>query len=183
MVLLNTDVEVPAYWLERLMLPIICDKRWRRRRRSPTAEPSAASPKFCENNDLFENMPLWMIDQAFAQIVPSYPVMPTGVGFCMGMNLNVIKKIGFLDAKTFGKGYGEENDWCRQAADAGYHNVQVDNLFVYHKHGGSFLSEEKKALLEKKLTGAARKAPGLQPGGVLLLLWAIRCRKRAVLRC
>lgn len=158
-VLLNTDVEVPAYWLERLMLPIICDKKVATTTPFTNSGTICSFPKFCENNDLFENMPLWMIDQAFAQIVPSYPVMPTGVGFCMGMNLNVIKKIGFLDAKTFGKGYGEENDWCRRAADAGYHNVQADNLFVYHKHGGSFLSEEKKALLEKNSQALLAKHP------------------------
>lgn len=158
-VLLNTDVEVPAYWLERLMLPVICDRKVATTTPFTNSGTICSFPKFCENNDIFENMPLWQIDRAFAQIRPSYPVMPTGVGFCMGMNRNVIKKIGFLDAKTFGKGYGEENDWCRRAADAGYHNVQVDNLFVYHKHGGSFLSEEKKKLLERNTKALLEKHP------------------------
>lgn len=158
-VLLNTDVEVPAYWLERLMLPIICDKKVATTTPFTNSGTICSFPKFCENNDLFENMPLWQIDQVFSQIAPSYPVMPTGVGFCMGMNFNVIKKIGFLDAKTFGKGYGEENDWCRRAAEAGYRNVQADNLFVYHKHGGSFLSEEKKALLEHNSKALLKKHP------------------------
>ncbi|EET60654.1 glycosyltransferase, group 2 family protein [Marvinbryantia formatexigens DSM 14469] len=158
-VLLNTDVEVPAYWLERLMLPIICDKKVATTTPFTNSGTICSFPKFCENNELFEGMPLWQIDQAFSQIVPSYPVVPTGVGFCMGMNLNVIKKIGLLDAKTFGKGYGEENDWCRRAVSAGYHNVQADNLFVYHKHGGSFLSEEKKALLETNSKALRLKHP------------------------
>lgn len=32
-------------------------------------------------------MPLWEIDDEFRMIRPQYPVMPTGVGFCMGMNI------------------------------------------------------------------------------------------------
>lgn len=80
--------------------------------------------------------------------------MPTGVGFCMGVNRNVLNEIGNFDAKTFGKGYGEENDWCQRAIEKGYKNVHVENLFVFHNHGGSFLSEDKKKFLkehEKKL--------------------------------
>ena len=64
------------------------------------------------------------------------------------MSKNAIEKVGVLDADSFGMGYGEENDWCQRAILAGYRNVQVENLFVYHKHGGSFLSEDKKRYLE-----------------------------------
>lgn len=158
-VLLNTDVEVPPYWLERLMLPIICDEYTATTTPFTNSGTICSFPNFGENNDLFEHMPLWQIDQAFSQIVPTYPEMPTGIGFCMGMNLDAIRKVGFLDADTFGKGYGEENDWCRRAVAAGYRNVHVDNLFVYHKHGGSFLSEEKKRLLEKNAKALLDRYP------------------------
>ena len=70
--------------------------------------------------------------------------LPTGVGFCMALNRNVLKKIGFLDEQTFGKGYGEENDWCMRAYKAGYKNVLIPNLFVYHKHGMSFNEDPNK---------------------------------------
>ena len=63
------------------------------------------------------------------------------------MNIAALKEVGLLDEETFGKGYGEENDWCQRAIKAGYKNVHADNLFVYHKHGGSFMSEEKKRLI------------------------------------
>lgn len=42
----------------------------------------------------------------------------------------------------------EENDWCQRAIAEGYKNLHVTNLFVYHKHGGSFVSEEKQRLIE-----------------------------------
>lgn len=158
-VLLNTDVEVPAQWLERLMIPIICQEQ------VATATPFTNSgticsfPNFCEDNDIFEGMRLWQVDQAFRTIRPSYPEIPTGVGFCMGVNIRAIRHVGLLDAETFGKGYGEENDWCRRAVEAGYKNVHVDNLFVYHKHCGSFPSEEKQKLLEQNSKALLAKHP------------------------
>ena len=63
--------------------------------------------------------------------------IPTGVGFCMALNRACINKIGMFDT-VYGKGYGEENDWCCRAVKNGFVNVMITNLFVYHKHGASF---------------------------------------------
>lgn len=157
--LVNTDVEVPEEWLERLMLPIITKEKVATSTPFTTCGTICSFPRFCEDNPIFEEMQLWQIDEVFRKVKPQYPVMPTGIGFCMGMNIHAIRKVGLLDAKTFGKGYGEENDWCQRAIKAGYQNVQADNLFVYHKHGGSFSSEEKRRLLEHNLAELSRKHP------------------------
>lgn len=158
-VLLNTDVEVPYQWLERLMLPIICYESIASTTPFTNCGTICSFPKFCEDNELFEKMKVWQVDDAFRNVMPQYPVLPTGVGFCMGMNLEVIQEIGLLDADTFGKGYGEENDWCQRAIKRGYKNVQVDNLYVYHKHGGSFLTDEKRKLLEENSKALLKKHP------------------------
>jgi glycosyltransferase involved in cell wall biosynthesis/2-polyprenyl-3-methyl-5-hydroxy-6-metoxy-1,4-benzoquinol methylase len=157
--LVNTDVEVPEEWLERLMLPILTKEKVASSTPFTTCGTICSFPDFCEDNEIFEGMKLWQIDEVFAKIAPRYPVMPTGIGFCMGMNIHALREVGLLDAETFGKGYGEENDWCQRAIKAGYENVQVDNLFVYHKHGGSFTSEEKQRLLDKNLASLALKHP------------------------
>lgn len=157
--LVNTDVEVPDEWLERLMLPILTGDKVATSTPFTTCGTLCSFPTFCEDNAIFEGMPLWKVDDAFRKIRPQYPEMPTGIGFCMGMNLQAIREIGYLDAETFGKGYGEENDWCQRAVQAGYKNVHVDNLFVYHKHGGSFQSEEKLKLLEHNLAELSKKHP------------------------
>lgn len=157
--LVNTDVEVPDEWLERLMLPILTGEKVATSTPFTTCGTLCSFPVFCEDNSIFEGMPVWKVDDAFRKIKPQYPEMPTGIGFCMGMNLQAIREIGYLDAETFGKGYGEENDWCQRAVKAGYKNVHVDNLFVYHKHGGSFPSEEKLRLLEHNLAELSKKHP------------------------
>ena len=161
-VLLNTDVEVPDQWLERLMLPIICQDKVATTTPFTTCGTICSFPDFCKDNAMFEGMSLWQVDNVFRTIRPQYPLLPTGVGFCMGMNLQAIREVGLLDAEHFGKGYGEENDWCQRAIQAGYKNLQVDNLFVYHKHGGSFLSEEKKRLLEEHAQALRVKHPNYE---------------------
>ena len=157
--LVNTDVEVPEEWLERLMLPIFAKEKIATTTPFTTCGTICSFPDFCRDNKLFEGMPLWEIDDEFRMIRPQYPAMPTGVGFCMGMNLKAIREVGLLDEENFGKGYGEENDWCQRAIAAGYENVHVDNLFVYHKHGGSFPSEEKQRLLKEHSDALLRKHP------------------------
>ena len=53
-----------------------------------------------------------------------------------------------FDADTFGRGYGEENDFCMRAAGHGWRHVLCDDVFVAHRGGVSF-------------------APtGLRPGGI-----------------
>jgi hypothetical protein len=38
----------------------------------------------------------------------------------------------------FGLGYGEENDFCMRARQAGWKNVLCDNVYVGHVGGSSF---------------------------------------------
>lgn len=158
-VLLNTDVEVPSMWLERLMFPIIENPKIATATPFTNCGTICSFPVFCEDNKIFAGQPVDFVDACFQKIRPQYKEMPTGVGFCMGMNYNVIQEIGLLDEETFGKGYGEENDWCQRAIKKGYTNVHVENLFVYHKHGGSFLSEEKKRLLDQNMKALLKKHP------------------------
>ncbi|MBE6089737.1 MAG: glycosyltransferase [Clostridium beijerinckii] len=157
--LLNTDIELPSMWLERLMVPILLNLDVASSTPFTNCGTICSFPNFCEDNAIFEGMNVDHIDLAFQEIKPNYTSLPTGVGFCMGINKNALEKVGYFDDNTFAKGYGEENDWCQRAIKNGYRNVQVENLYVYHKHGGSFLSEEKKKLLERNGTLLSKKHP------------------------
>ncbi len=66
--------------------------------------------------------------------------VPTGHGFCMFIKSEVIQRIGVLD-EAFGRGYGEENDFCARAAAIGYRNVAAGGVIVEHKESISFGNE------------------------------------------
>lgn len=157
--LVNTDVELPKLWLERLMLPILENPKIASSTPYTTCGTICSFPDMGKDNKLFLGLNVQEIDDEFIKIPPKYAEMPTGVGFCMGINKNALHEVGRFDAESFGKGYGEENDWCQRAIDKGYKNVQVENLFVFHNHGGSFLSEDKKRFLEEHEKILLKKHP------------------------
>lgn len=66
--------------------------------------------------------------------------VPTGHGFCMFIKDEVLRRIGRLD-EAFGRGYGEENDFCARAAGLGYRNVAAGGVLVEHKESISFEGE------------------------------------------
>ena len=152
-VLLNTDTELPPYWIERLMYPIFEMKNIASTTPFTNAGTICSFPNYLEDNSIFEDMNVEELDSYFQYVnfEKTFIEIPTGVGFCMGVNKTLVNKIGMFD-EIFGKGYGEENDWCQRAIKKGYKNLHVTNLFVYHKHGGSFPSEEKQRLISKNLT-------------------------------
>ena len=161
-VILNTDTELPPYWLERLMYPIFHTPNVASTTPFTNAGTIASFPRFLEDNPIFENLDEVTLDKAFRHIKPTIhdAEAPTGVGFCMGVNYDVVERIGFFDPEAFGKGYGEENDWCQRAIQAGYVNLIIPNLFVYHKHGGSFPSEVKQKLIEENHKKLLQRYPG-----------------------
>ena len=85
--------------------------------------------------------------------------VPT-IGFCMAISRRAWNTLGPFDAEAFGRGYCEETDWCLRARAAGWSNRLVPDLFVFHKHGGSFADRERKALLEANLATLHRRWPG-----------------------
>lgn len=157
--LVNTDTELPDEWLERLMYPILFEKRVASSTPYTNSGTIFSFPNIGVNNEIYGGFSVDAIDEGFRMVKPRYIDAPTGVGFCMGMNKKAIKEIGFLDYETYDRGFGEENDWCQKAIQKGYRNVQVENLFVYHKHGGTFLSDEKKRLIEEHLTKLKQRFP------------------------
>jgi GT2 family glycosyltransferase len=134
--LLNSDAIVTAGWLNAIAA-------------AAESVPNAASitpwsnnaeicsfPNFCINNVVPSD--LNPVAQACAEITPQYPELPTGVGFCMFMRQSAIRRFGVFDGATFGRGYGEENDWCRRVAGFGMRNILCDNAYVAHSGGRSF---------------------------------------------
>jgi GT2 family glycosyltransferase len=64
--------------------------------------------------------------------------LPVGVGFCLYLRRDCLADTGAFDAATFGKGYGEENDFCLRAGKRGWRHVLAGDVFVHHAGGRSF---------------------------------------------
>lgn len=136
-VLLNSDTEVTTGWLEGLYRCLASDTK------IATATPwtnngeIVSLPGFCEAN------PPPADREAVARIISatgraSYPDLPTAVGYCMAISRRAISELGLFDKKTFGLGYGEENDYSMRVQQAGMRNVLCDDVYVVHLGGKSF---------------------------------------------
>ncbi len=75
-----------------------------------------------------------------------YPRVPVVSGFCFCIKRALIDTIGYLDEETFPQGYGEENDYCLRAADAGYTIAVADDTYIYHATSQSFGVETREKL-------------------------------------
>jgi len=137
-VLLNSDTIVTTGWLEGLQRCLESSTD------IATATPWSNNgeivslPQFCVNNPLPSN-PDRVAGVLAAMGVPSYPELPTAVGFCMAISRRAINQTGLFDEQLFGLGYGEENDFSRRAIEAGLRNVLCDDVYVAHLGGCSFL--------------------------------------------
>lgn len=64
-------------------------------------------------------------------------------GFCFGVKQEVFDTIGSFDAKTYPRGYGEEDDFCLRAAKAGIQCAIAVNTYVFHAKSKSFGHEQR----------------------------------------
>jgi len=138
-VLLNSDTEVYGDWLDRLHTVAY---------RNPsiaTVTPFSSNaeicsyPVFCRDNPFELEISGAELDALMAKVnIEGQVEIPTAVGFCMYIKRECLNQIGFFDAKKFGLGYGEENEFCLRAIDSGWKNVLAPNVYVRHFGAVSF---------------------------------------------
>ena len=158
-VILNVDVEMPDEWLERLMAPLIKDPTVASCTPLSNLGILTGFPENGVENTIFADLSVDQVDAGFREIRSLYSTIPMGDGFCMALNKFVIKKIGILDQQTFEKSYGSSREWCIRAAQAGYRNVAVENLYVYHGHTGAYRPEEHRKMDEEFTKRILEKHP------------------------
>jgi GT2 family glycosyltransferase/glycosyltransferase involved in cell wall biosynthesis len=141
-VLLNSDTIVTRGWLDALLHCAATDPTIGTITPFSNNAEICSFPRFCEDNP-------WPLARdaeperaaIAAAAVPTYPDIPTGVGFCLFLRRAMLDAVGIFDT-AFGLGYGEENDLCVRAARAGWRNVLADNAFVVHTGGRSFVGQK-----------------------------------------
>ena len=140
-VLLNSDTEVPAGWLNRLAThaysaPNIASVSPLSNNATICSYPSVAG------GGLRSGMTLAILDNACKEGNNTRSIdVPTTVGFCMYIRGAALTEIGLLDEGAFGRGYGEENDFCMRATGKGWRHLLACDVFVYHEGSVSFKSD------------------------------------------
>ncbi|WP_197054777.1 glycosyltransferase [Paracoccus sp. PAMC 22219] len=146
-VLLNSDAFVPVCWASRLIRPLLEHDN------VATVTPMSNDaeifniPTICQRQQIKPGEGD-AIDRVAASFFPGADLTdaPTGVGFCMAMHIDYLRKLPELDV-GFGRGYGEEVDWCQRARKLGGRHLGNAGLFVEHRGGTSFGSSEKSKLI------------------------------------
>lgn len=148
--LLNSDTVVTKRWLEKIEECAYSDETIATVTPLSNNATLCSVPNFCEENVIPEGYTVESYGELIEEIsLNMRPKIPVAHGFCMFIKREVIRKIGMFDAKAFGRGYGEENDFCHRAEQVGYYHVMCDNTFIFHSGTSSFLSEEKKKYIEE----------------------------------
>ena len=149
-VLVNADTVVTTGWLERLA--------------DLADAPGIATVTPLTNNGSICTLPRPIVDAfdldgpdpriddcaAFvaAHTIAEAPEVITGVGFCMYVTREALDLAGEFDEAAYGRGYGEEVDFCVRATRLGFRHLVDDRTFVWHRGGASF-GEARHARMEE----------------------------------
>lgn len=163
-VLLNSDTIVSASWLDKviecgesdphlgLIGPLSNAASWQ-------SIPECYSP---DGEWAINALPVGYSVNDMARLVETvsekqFPRVPFVNGFCFAIKRALIAAIGYFDEEAFPKGYGEENDYCLRAAQAGYAIAIADHCYVYHAKSKSYTPEGRARLARAGREALLRK--------------------------
>jgi len=157
-VVLNSDALLPDGWAARLLAPLADST-------IATVTPMSNDgeifnvPVICARHDLRAGE-ADALDKVARRFDPLEGLVeaPTGVGYCLAMSHRFLAQVPQFDT-AFGKGYGEETDWCQRVRMLGGRHVCTPALFVEHRGGSSFGATTKQVLLERNGAKISRRYP------------------------
>ena len=152
-VLLNSDTIVPRLWLETLLecmyssdgIGVVGPL-------SNAASWQSVPERFDEGGGWAVNElpPGYNVDEfselVYVKSMRRFPRVDFVNGFCLMISRKVLDKVGYLDEESFPQGYGEENDYCLRARDAGFELAIADQCYIYHAKSKSFGSSSRDIL-------------------------------------
>jgi len=172
-VLLNSDTQVPSSWLRKLARAAYLTHDIGIVGPLSNAASWQSVPEIIdENGQLAVNeIPAGLTVDDMDRIAEScspaeFPRVDLANGFCFGVKRAVFDTIGIFDEESFPRGYGEENDFCFRAIDAGFSVVIATDCYVFHEKStsyspavrGSLAKESGRALQKKYPAARIRKA-------------------------
>ena len=149
----NSDTIVSNGWLKGLIRCMSSDKKIGIVGPLSNAASWQNVPNLMDDKGAFavNELPNGMSVEEMARLVArvsvrSYPRLPFANGFCFMIHRSVIDAVGYMDEVNFPIGYGEENDFCIRAADAGFELAIADDVYVFHAKSKSFGHQQRKLL-------------------------------------
>jgi GT2 family glycosyltransferase/glycosyltransferase involved in cell wall biosynthesis len=140
-ILLNADTEVFEGWLERLVAAAYSAEDIGTV--TPLGEAASIASYPAEERQPCSSEEAARIDQIARLVNAGKSVdIPVGVGFCLYVRRRCLEEVGEFDEDAFGRGYGEENDFCLRARRRGWRNVAATDVFVRHTGGRSYGREK-----------------------------------------
>lgn len=116
-----------------------------------------------ENQTAINTLPTGVSIDDFSSYIESIakdapkPLVPLVHGFCFTISQAVIERIGYFDEINFPRGYGEENDYCFRAEDAGFILSIATDVFVFHAKSKSYKSDERESFMNDGMNALIRK--------------------------
>lgn len=137
-VLLNSDTVVGPHWLRNLKVAA-----YRKPRLGTVTAVSNNAGEFsvpCPGpNGIPDGLGVEDMSRIVSSCVNFVPIeVVTGNGFCLYIKRALMDDIGAFDEKRFPVGYGEENDFCMRALDAGWYHEVDPRTWIAHERSASF---------------------------------------------
>lgn len=155
LVLLNSDCIVTNTWIECLSAPLLQDSMVGMVGpvSNSTGNEQAIFTTGATPDQIIEEGLTWVSNSKCGRFETGLLTF-----FCVAMRRDVFDRVGTLD-EDFGLGFYEDDDYCMRVLKAGYKLICAEDVFIYHKGGGSFsrlgkstskLMKENRRRLERK---------------------------------
>ena len=136
-ILVNSDVQVPHQWLDRLVAPLALDPK------VALSTPLATSG--ANLSVALRPGQSWVdADHLVSLDKPMYPDACTAIGYLMAIRRKAIATPTLFD-DVFQHGYGEDTDLHYRLVSAGWRSVICDNMVILHKGSASYLLDDQKS--------------------------------------
>jgi GT2 family glycosyltransferase len=137
-ILMNNDTEAVTMWLQKLMNPL-----------RKVKEAGLSGP-------LTTTVDSWQ--GRYPKGRRGFILREKGMlaFFCTMIKREVIEKVGLLD-EVFGVGFGDDDDYCHRALNAGFKLALVQDLVIPHHHRSTFKSLYSMEMIKEMQTKAIDK--------------------------
>lgn len=141
--LLNSDVVVSPGWLEAMLGCMNRDPRI-----------AAVNPLTNRAEQISLDLPpgsnFLGMNETLARGEGAALDVVTPVGFCLLLRRAALDEVGGFDP-VYGRGYCEESDLCMRLLQAGWRTVVADDVYVYHRGGGTFVDRDQRYQVNRRI--------------------------------